>query len=131
MKQGTKKALAYVSSFLFGGAFALIALLLHRAIAPLVPAELADPLTLAGLGFLGALMFLLGLQEKIDHYAGAAAFTSLNGFSAAVAGVYFQTRVAGRSVLHAFFEGFMLLLKVILFGSAIVMVLAVLFWLLA
>lgn len=111
-------------AFVFGGLFSVIAAALRCVAALVVPPELVDPVMLAALGALGAIMYAGGLQQRIEPHAGAGSFLPLNGFSAAVAGAFDRSQAAGQSLGRALFEGFMLLVKVILSGTFVVMVLA-------
>ena len=116
-------------AFLFGGIFAVAAALFRMFVSPMVPASLLDPATLALVGLLGAVLYATGIHQRFEKIAGAGAFIPLNGFSAAVAAVFEQTRRSGGSSVQALWQGFLLLVKVILSGTAVVMVTAVVVWL--
>lgn len=113
-------------AFLFGGFFALAAACIRAVVAWFAPVALLDQITLALLGLLGAILYAVGVHQRFERVAGAGLFMPLNGFSAAVAGVFEGARRRGETTAAAFWQGFLLLVKVILSGTFVVMVMTTL-----
>ena len=90
-------------SFLVGGCFAVLGQLLFKMVLLLVPSGflVVGPVTLAALGAVCGILWIFGIEQKIEEIGEYGSILHFGSCATAVARTYQESREAGKSVIGA------------------------------
>ncbi|MFA6808806.1 MAG: SpoVA/SpoVAEb family sporulation membrane protein [Eubacteriales bacterium] len=110
-----------LNTFIVGGVLGVLGQVLFTIYIGLLGPDspMLITLLLVSMGLIGAILFTLGLYQKLEAVAGFGAILPFSGLAAAIAGAIVRTRSAGEPIGKAIKSGLMLVVIVVGIGSVL------------
>ena len=122
-----KKLKSLAWAFLIGGLIALVGQLALTAFeAVLGSSPLLVPVWLLSMGFLGTVLFNLGIYPKLEKIGGCGAMINIPGLPSAIAGIIVGTKRSGGTVAKGFVASLKAIGLILLTGFVLTLALALL-----
>lgn len=121
------KLKSLAGAFLVGGLFSLIGQLALAVCTAFLGADsnLLIPVWLVTLGLIGAILFILGIYQKLEIIGGIGAVLCTTSLPPAIAGIIVGNKRSGGSVVQGFITSLKLIGFVILIGAILSVIVAI------